>query len=118
MNFIIFQILQKALDKLNCVSLELNSKSNVRKFSVVGEKTTEIVTIFSVEKTLKKVASCQSSVCTIIGKSNKREIKHLGREDLCDHLKKLHEYMLKSGEYQNQENDISMDIIPREKVKL
>ena len=71
--------------------IEVNAKSGVRKFSILGEDLIEFVTLYTVEKTTRQIAQCHSSFCNM-NKCAKREVATLNTSSICTHLVKFREY--------------------------
>ena len=71
--------------------IEVNAKIGVRRFSIQGEDSIEFVTLYTVEKTTRKIVQCHSSFCSM-NKYAKREVTKLDGSSICAHLVKFREY--------------------------
>ncbi|XP_057294024.1 uncharacterized protein LOC130622573 isoform X2 [Hydractinia symbiolongicarpus] len=78
--------------------IPLKPKVGVKKFSIAANGVAEIVSIFTVENTSRKVVQCHSSVCNM-RKGSKREIKSLeDSSELCVHLATFRKFYLNNRE--------------------
>ena len=64
----------------------LPSKESVERYSVVGEGSVELVTVFSVAKSSRRIIRCHSGLCNV-HKGNQRCVDNLASsKHLCCHL--------------------------------
>ena len=101
--------------------IELPSKENVEKCSVVAEGSAEIVTIFSVDKTPRKIIRCHSGYCNVHIGGNKRLVTSLGTsKNLCAHLIEFRDWrnviVDNEAESDDDDGDAEETTLPQEKV--
>ena len=83
---IIKEKIDAAAEQATILVIKLHSKSGIRRYSVVGNSSASIVTIFDVLGSERNVITCHSSFCKT-QQSNKRTIEILeSSSTLCPHL--------------------------------
>ena len=109
------RLLQKAEDFHQNEIIQLSSKKNVYRFSVALETEAEIVTLFLLNRTGKKVITCQSGFCQSKLPHKTRTLESfLESQCLCPHLIKLRESIdLSNLEFDSEifpeDNDVLID---------
>ena len=76
----------QAVDYNKNMVTRLPSKESVERYSVVGEGSVELVTVFSVAKSSRGIIRCHSGLCNV-HKGNQRCVDNLASsKHLCCHL--------------------------------
>ena len=99
--------------------LQLESKSGVLKWSITSDDSVEIVSLYDVERTNRRIVQCQSSVCNM-RKGSKRNIVTLAdATELCPHLKSFQKYFVDNlDEFAGSKNSSTDSFLPDAKVSL
>ncbi|XP_047144680.2 uncharacterized protein LOC124818179 [Hydra vulgaris] len=100
--------------------IELPSRLNVNKFSVVANQSVAIVTIYKVSGSNRRVAQCHNSSC-MVNEGSKRALKYLNSEsvsEVCCHLVKLRECWDLSSFNSDLNEDFDIDVLPMDGSEL
>ena len=73
--------------------VQLSSKTGVDRFTVNSPAGNEFVTLFHVAKTSRTIVSCHSAICKI-AEGATRNVLHLEKSVLCDHLTVFRKFYL------------------------
>ncbi|XP_047146020.1 uncharacterized protein LOC124805833 isoform X2 [Hydra vulgaris] len=117
-HYIIVSVVNEGLKFSSISVIELPSRLNVNKFSVVANQSVAIVTVYKVSGSNRRVIQCHNSLC-MINEGSKRALKYLTSDsEVCCHLIKFRECWDLSSISGNLNDDFGDYVLPMDGIEL